>query len=327
MMLKKQRTYGLNDISIVIPTYNRAKDVKETLISLQPFIKELGEIIVVDQSKDNQTKEIVKKFENKKVKYLFSKTPSITIARNLGVKNSSKNSRLICFIDDDVTLGRNYFSEILKIFNSNPQSKAVAAFFHIENLGFFGKMENFLKKLFFIRYYENNARIISAYGNTYPNNLKNTIKAQWLPGVNMVYKKEVFNEQKFDENLLGYTVAEDIDFSYRLSKRYPNSIFITPFAKITHRASMVERYPTEKMAYINQIDHFYFNYKNLNKNFAQKIIFIWSLLGISFLRTLNMTIKPTKINYLKWKYFFNSLYYCIKNTDNIKNPKKIKEQR
>jgi len=28
----------------------------------------------------------------------------------------------------------------------------------------------------------------------------------------MVYKREVFNEQQFDENLLGYTVVEDMDF-------------------------------------------------------------------------------------------------------------------
>lgn len=313
----KQRSYTLKDISVVIPTYNRSKDILETLNSLGHF-KELKEIIIVDQSTSEDTKELIKSLRNKKIKYLYSKIPSITRARNLGVKNASEKSKIICFIDDDVTLGKNYFSEMLKIFNSNSDAKAAGAFFHIEDLSFLGKIENIIKKLFFIRYYENNARIISAYGNTYPSKLTKIITAQWLPGVNMAYNKEIFKEQEFDENLLGYTVAEDIDFSYRLFKKYPESIFITPFADIIHRASVVEREPTERMSYINQVDHFYFNFKNLNKSLKQKIIFFWSLFGISFLRTLNLVIKPSKTNYLKLKYFFKSIKYCIKNKDLIK---------
>lgn len=306
-------------ISVVIPTYNRADDLSKTLKSFDTKKEYLKEILVVDQSKDEKTKNLIKNLKNKKIKYIYSKIPSITIARNLGVEKSSKDTDLICFIDDDVTLGKSYFSEIKKVFDENPSAKAAAGYNGAENTG---KTENLLKRIFFLRYIEKKerARIISAYGNTYPFYLKKTIKAQWLPGVNMCYKKDIFKEQKFDDNLLGYTIAEDIDFTYRLWKRHPDSLFITPFAKIKHRASLVERTPNEKMAYINQVDHFYFNYKNLNNTLLQKTIFIWSLIGIILLRTVNL-LSFKKVDYLKWKYFFKSFFYCILNLNKIKKGK------
>jgi GT2 family glycosyltransferase len=312
-----EKKYSLKLLSIVIPTYNRAKDLEETLRELSAFINQIENVIIVDQSKNNQTKNLIKKIKNKKIKYIFSKIPSITIARNLGVENTSKNTELICFLDDDVTPGKNYFQEILKVFNQQPEAKAVAGYFSPEKMG---KFESFIRKIFLIRNLEKDrARILSAYGNTYPSNLSKVVNAEWLPGVNMVYKKEIFKKQKFDENLLGYTIAEDIDFSYRLFKNYPSSIFITPFAKIVHRASTVEREPTRRMAYVNQVDHFYFHFKNLNNNIFKNIKFGWSILGISLLRSLNFIIKPSKMNYLKLKYFIESLIYSLKNIRKIKS--------
>ena len=202
------------DISVVIPTYNRYDEVKITLNALKPFIKHISEIIVVDQSKDTKTRDLVKSLKNNKIKYIFSQTPSITIARNLGVAKSSAKSKLICFLDDDVTIQEGYFDEILRVFNE----KNAYAVGGVDSSSYDDeekqKFHNiFLKKLFFLGHYEKNkARILSAYGNTYPMNLQKTIKSEWLPGVNMAYKKEIFKDMKFDENLLGYTVVEDIDF-------------------------------------------------------------------------------------------------------------------
>ena len=244
-------------LSVIIPTYNRSDDLKTTLNFMTALLKEIKEILIIDQSKDDKTKKLVTSLKNSKIKYYYSKIPSITIARNLGVKYASKTSDFICFIDDDVNLGNNYFQEILKVFRDNPGAKAVGA---LDNSSSGENIWNrFTQALFFLRRRtKDKAIIVSPYGNLYPENLNRLINAQWLPGVNMCYRKEVFKEQKFDENLLGYTVAEDIDFSYRLYQKYPTSLFITPFAKIEHRGSQLERTPTEKMAYVNQVDHFYF---------------------------------------------------------------------
>ena len=314
------KKYKEEDISVVIPTCNRAEDLKKTLKPILTAGKKIKEILIVDQSRDNKTKKAIEKLKYTKIKYIYSKTPSITIARNLGVKKADKESKIICFLDDDVTLEKDYFNGILEIFNKYPEAKAVAGFVPPEKDM---KKENFIsnliKRIFYLqRKTKDEAEIVSAYGNTYPYNLKKIINAEWLQGVNMIYKKEVFDEQKFDENLLGYTIAEDTDFNYRLYKKYPKLIFITPYAKIIHRDSKIERYETRKMAYINQTDHFYFNFKNLNKNFMEKIIFVWALLGIILLRTTRFIFGFKKEDRLKLQFFFESLVYCIKNLDKIK---------
>ena len=306
-------------ISVIIPTYNRANEVKETIFSIKKQLKDIEEIIVVDQSKNYETKNLIRNLNNKKIRYIFSEIPSITIARNLGVEKASKKSDLICFLDDDVTLEKNYFKEIIKKFGEDNKIKGVAGFvktLESSNINYF---KNFIKKIFLLSFSEENARVLAPFCNTYPNKLNKDIFAQWFPGVNMCYRKEVFNYQKFDENLLGYTVAEDMDFSYRVYKRSVNSLLITPNAGIIHRASTIERTPTERLSYINQVDHFYFCFKNMN-SIEEKLKFIWEIFGITLLRTLSL-LSLKKKNFLKWKYYFKSLTYCIINLEKIKKGK------
>ena len=179
-------------------------------------------------------------------------------------------------------------------------------------------IENMLRRLFFISFKEvNGARILSSYCNTYPLILNKEINSHWLPGVNMCYLKSVFNEQKFDENLLGYTVAEDIDFSYRLYKKYPTGLIITPRAKLIHRVSNKEREEKKRISYINQVDHFYFQFKNLN-NFRYIVKFFWSIIGITILRALNFMFNLNNRSKLKFIYYIESLFYSIYNLKKIK---------
>jgi len=311
--------YTEKDISLIIVTYNRPKDLDETLKKILKLKKLPREILVIDQSEDDKTKKICEKFKNKKIKYFHSSPPSITIARNFGVKKADKRTKLIFFIDDDVDLSEDYLKKILEVFNQYPETKASGTLkidFPIKS-----RIENFLRKVFYLRYENKTARIISAYGNTYPRLFDKIMKSDYLQGVNMAYKKEVFEKQKFDENLPGYTVAEDIDFSYRLSRKYPNSILITPHAKLKHRNSQIERAPTKIISYINQVDHFYFYFKNLNNSFKNKLIFAWSLFGILFLRLCLAVFKPSKKNIFKFWYFLKSVNYCLLNIKKIKKGK------
>lgn len=315
-------SYSMKDISVVIVTYNRAKELEITLNNLKSMIKSLNEITIVDQSDGNESRKIVKKINSRKIKYIYSKIPSITIARNKGVSSSSKNAKIICFIDDDVSVKDNYFQGILEVFNKYTEAKAVAGYVPFEErLEKESYHETIARKIFFLggRIKRDEAKIVSSYGNRYPKEISGIINADWFPGDNMAYKTEIFKDMKFDENLLGYTVAEDIDFSYRVSKKYKNSVFITPKANLTHRYSGKAREPTARLAYLNQVDHFYFNFKNLNSTLKEKLIFFWTLFGISSLRILNFLYTRKKEDALKLKFYFSSLFYCLANLNKIRN--------
>src|SRR3989344_5064248 len=96
--------YSLPDISVIIPTYNRAEDLKITLSSFKSYFPKLNEIIIIDQSPNQDTKKIISLFKSKKLRYFHSKIPSLTASRNIGISKLSKSSKIVCFLDDDVNL-------------------------------------------------------------------------------------------------------------------------------------------------------------------------------------------------------------------------------
>lgn len=292
-------------LSIIIPTYNRAEDLAQTLNSLLKHEKEFQQLIIVDQSKDDVTRLLLKGINNQKIKYIHSIIPSITRARNLGLKYISNDCEYVLFLDDDVDIGDNYFEEMMEAIKI-PNVKGAAAFDDSpcnENM-----FISFIKRLFFLRYRGFSATMTCPYGNNYPKELEGMfLIAEWLPGVNMFFKKEVFDELRFDEHLLGYTIAEDTDFTYRVNKKYSRSLVITPFAKFKHRGSRKERLNPKRMAYVNQVDHFYFFFKNMQD---KKFRFIWSLIGLSIFKAFTFD-----------KYYFQSLNYCLNNLDKIKQGK------
>lgn len=310
--------YSLKDVSVIIATCNRAQDLIETLESFRKARRDLAEVIIVDQSDGDEAEKAIASFREKKIRYMHSSVRSLTHARNLGVKHVSKQTSLVLFIDDDVTLSEDYFDNILNAFNENPGALGVGGYYVSPGANV-SKFENVLRRIFCIEHRApNDARVMSAYGAVYPSRIDETIKAQWLVGFNMAYKRDVFKRHLFDEKLERYALGEDFDFSYRVFLDSPGSLYLTPHATLVHRTSPVERTPSEKNSYMNQIHHFYFNYKNFNKTFYQKLTFAWTVLGITILRTIQFASRPSAREGLKLKYYFASLWYCLNHLREIK---------
>jgi len=313
----------LNDVSVVIPTYNRSAEIKETLARIVP--NNIKEILIIDQStiieEADKIKEICLSFKKSKCppKYFHFNFASTAMARNKGVSLVNKNTKIISFIDDDVTIPNNYFNVIIDKFNNNSEIFGVSAY---QSTPLSKKLYIFdllVRGLFFLRNYDKDkCRMSSPYGNTYPANLKKDIYTEWFPGFNTAYKKEIFNKYKFNDALGGYSLAEDTDFSYNLFLKNPKALLLTPDAIVEHRYSMIERVDLKKLSYINQIDHFYMYWKY--KHSFNRFTFYWSILGIFFFRTLLLLTFKSEAK-IKWLYFIKSLKYCIKNKDKIMNGK------
>jgi len=82
------------------------------------------------------------------------------------------------------------------------------------------------------RYPVNRCRLLE-----YPAVLTRIIECEWLNGGTSAYRKEIFREFKFDENLKGYSYMEDVLFSHSIFKKYPGSLFMTPHARCIHKVS------------------------------------------------------------------------------------------
>lgn len=99
----------MNQMSIIIPTWNRKENLYKTLTCLKRNVDTMErgqvEIIVVDDCSTDGTDEMLKEFVNIKVIKTENRVSwNASIPRNIGAKASSKGSQLLIFLDSDVSL-------------------------------------------------------------------------------------------------------------------------------------------------------------------------------------------------------------------------------
>jgi glycosyltransferase involved in cell wall biosynthesis len=89
-------------VSVIIPTYNRPHLIKRAIKSVLNQTYQHFEIIVVDDSDNDETKKVIEGFGDKRIKYIKNEIRTThTAARNLAIKNSDSQSKYIAFLDDD----------------------------------------------------------------------------------------------------------------------------------------------------------------------------------------------------------------------------------
>ena len=86
-------------VSIIIPTYNRANLLGETLASVQKQSYQNWECIIVDNGSEDDTKQLVGSFNEIRFIYKFTKTRGRSRARNTGLVQAK--GRFIQFLDSD----------------------------------------------------------------------------------------------------------------------------------------------------------------------------------------------------------------------------------
>ena len=109
------------DISIIICTCNRSKNLFSTLESLQKITISQGlncEVIVVDNNSKDITRKVVEDFIGTRplrIRYLFEGQPGKSFALNTGVK--AAKGKVIAFTDDDIIVDQNWLLAIMNATN------------------------------------------------------------------------------------------------------------------------------------------------------------------------------------------------------------------
>ena len=104
--------------SVVIPLYNKEKEVTNTLKSVLNQTYKADEIIVVDDGSTDNSKEVVKKI--KEVKLIKQENCGVSCARNRGVEEAK--NEYICFVDADDLWEEDFLEEIKRLIESFPQA-------------------------------------------------------------------------------------------------------------------------------------------------------------------------------------------------------------
>ena len=105
-------------ISVVIPTYNRPDALGDALAGLIASTEQNFEALVMDQSDDSRTSDLVRGFEDGRLVYHRMSRRGACPARNLGA--SLARAELVAFLDDDCVPRTDWLQRILGAFDDDP---------------------------------------------------------------------------------------------------------------------------------------------------------------------------------------------------------------
>ena len=170
-------------ISVIVPVYNVEEYLGKCLNSLvNQTLKDIEIIIVNDGTKDNSEKIInkfLKKYNN--IKYYKKENGGLSSARNYGISKAS--CKYIGFVDSDDYIDKTMYERLYNKIISDDYDVALCDLYRVYDEKLVYTSSNVKKDL------KNKKEIQEAMLNIYP--------TVW----NKLYKKELFNEIKFKENV------------------------------------------------------------------------------------------------------------------------------
>lgn len=222
-------------LSVVIPTKNRARQLKQCLRSLfrQSYPKNKWEILVVADGQNDPCRQVIELLIPKYplIKY-FSQSPGGPAkARNLGIRQA--RGKIICFIDDDCLADKNWLSAIALTFQKNPQA-----------LGVEGKILCPAKRLVFFHYAVRNIT-----GGKY-----------WT--ANMSYRKSALLMVGGFDEAFQFACSEDTDLASTMLKK--GQLVFAPQAIVYHPPRVYSLvHDLTRIYYVKNEFRYYLKHKDL----------------------------------------------------------------
>jgi glycosyltransferase involved in cell wall biosynthesis len=202
--------------SVVVPTKGRLEPLRKMLESLRGADPGPAEILVIDADERSSARELVAELQDGRLPlhYVHSE-PSLTKQRNVGIDRASGD--VLVFLDDDVSLPSNLFAKLEGAYSDDDVVGATGWVVepHAQRLG---GPPSFLRRLLLPGSRRHPGRF-TCYG--YPHYIvlaDGPCDVEFMPGCFMSARRAAAEEVRFDENLGAYALAEDEDFSYRLSQ-------------------------------------------------------------------------------------------------------------
>lgn len=121
-------------VSIIMPTYNCAKFIKETIESVINQTYESWELVIVDDCSNDNTEEVVASFNDKRIKYhRLEKNSGAAVARTTAMKMATGN--YMAFLDSDDLWKKEKLEKQLEFMKKNNYNFTCTAYEQIDEKG------------------------------------------------------------------------------------------------------------------------------------------------------------------------------------------------
>jgi glycosyltransferase involved in cell wall biosynthesis len=203
--------------SVVIPTYNRAKFIHNTISSVLVQDEEDFEVIVVDDGGTDNTEEIIQSLGDPRVRYFHKNNEERGAARNFGARQA--RGTFISFLDSDDHFYPVHLSEARKFISDNPGVKV----FHLA-----------------YDYKDESGRLIKRFLQQKPVS-ETIINANTLSCNGVIVERSLFLDNPFIEE----RTIEDWELWIRLASRYTflHSNSVTSVVVEHQQRSVISRDP------------------------------------------------------------------------------------
>lgn len=194
--LKEKKEY-LPFVSLIIPAYNEAKNVGDTIKSIlkQDYPKNKYEILVIDDGSSDKTYQEVKKIKDKSLRVFKRVHGGKAKALNFGIKKAK--GELIATVDADSSLDENALKNCVELFDDNNVGAVTSKILPKERSNLLGKLQ-YIEFLIIsvLRRLQEKVDVIPV-----------------TPGPLSLFRKDILEEiGYFDEKNL----TEDIEMAWRL---------------------------------------------------------------------------------------------------------------
>jgi glycosyltransferase involved in cell wall biosynthesis len=211
-------------MSVIIATRNRDMVISECLNRLLDDHEKPFEIIVIDSSSNDTTKNILKAYPSVQYYRIGDIAFSLVYSYNLGISKAS--GEIVAFIDDDCFIQPGWYSNLSSVFvDQDIIAAGGRIIYHPWN------PQEFSQSIAVINLDKDN---IWAKWNRISNG---NIDVPILPGGNCAVRRDVAIEVGgFDTNFVGSANLFETDFFFRVSQTGKRIIFL-PDAVVEHRAA------------------------------------------------------------------------------------------
>ncbi len=219
--------YTGTSLAFIVPTKDRPAKLRNLLTSLAGQSVPCGRIIIVDGG--DSVREVVEAFAGQiPVEHHPCLPPGQIRQRNLGISLLRDETSLVGVLDDDIELEPEAIAEMIRFWNlAVPETAAVS--FNIINTP--PEPRTWLRDLFLMSG-PVPGRVLKSGATTSTCQTTRDLQVEWVCGGATVWRAAVLKEYTHREVNARWAIAEDIIFSYPVSKQYP--MFVCAASQVRH---------------------------------------------------------------------------------------------
>ncbi|MFV8226679.1 glycosyltransferase family 2 protein [Christiangramia aquimixticola] len=242
--------------TLIICTYQRSGPLYKLLKSVKGQTLYPNQIIIIDGSEEDKTREIFKSYYFKNLEYykVSKENRGLTKQRNFGINKLAPSSDVVCFLDDDIVLTPTYFENLLSTYQKFPEALGVGGYI-VDEIKWFQKRDanvqfdefeydGFIRKLGSRHLLRKKVGLQPDVPPCYMPKFSNGYALGFLPPTGKCYKvenfmggvasyrKEIFKKINFSTYFEGYGLYEDMDFCLRVSEM--GQLYVNTSAKLLH---------------------------------------------------------------------------------------------